>query len=155
MVSANNEHVSSSKSAANFEADLHCNIWEQTEAHRLLVSARLSFALNLTFAHTTRCVTVSDINENSYTTTYLGLAVFFSVEQDINQDGYGDIIVGAPGVGSNAGSAYVVFGREVFSASYTLGSIGPEGSFVLIAPTDNGYGGFSVGGTGEPPYLKS
>lgn len=70
--------------------------------------------------------------------------------QDVNQDGLGDIIVGAPGVGDNTGSAYIVFGSELFSeASYTLGSIGAAGSFVLSAPIEGGYGGFSVAGAGE------
>ncbi|CAN0533236.1 unnamed protein product, partial [Ectocarpus sp. 8 AP-2014] len=65
--------------------------------------------------------------------------------QDINQDGYEDIVIGAPGVGSDAGSAYVVFGGETFSeASYTLGAIGAEGSYTLTAPSDEGFGGFSV-----------
>lgn len=70
--------------------------------------------------------------------------------QDINQDGYGDIVVGAPGVGSDAGSAYVVFGHATFSeASYNIGVIGAEGSYRLVAPSDDGYAGYSVAGAGE------
>lgn len=70
-------------------------------------------------------------------------------DQDINQDGYGDIVVGAPGAGSDSGSACVVFGGATFSeASYTLGDIGAEGSYSLIGPSDDGYGGFSVAGAG-------
>lgn len=70
--------------------------------------------------------------------------------QDVNQDGYGDIVVGAPGVGIDAGSAYVVFGAAAFSqASYNVGNIGAEGSFHLVAPSDEGYGGYSVAGAGE------
>ena len=76
--------------------------------------------------------------------------MFSGVEQDINQDGFEDILVGAPGVGTDAGSAYVVFGGAEFAAaSYTLGSLGAADGFVLNAPSDNGYGGFSVAGTGE------
>lgn len=74
----------------------------------------------------------------------------FRSGQDINQDGFGDLVVGAPGVGNDAGSVYIVFGSEEYTAaSYTLGSIGADGSFILNAPSDNGYGGFSVAGTGK------
>lgn len=74
----------------------------------------------------------------------------FRYEQDINQDGFGDFVVGAPGVGNDAGSAYVVFGSGEFTAaSYTLASIGADDSFILNAPSGNGYGGFSVSGAGE------
>ncbi|CAB1113932.1 unnamed protein product [Ectocarpus sp. CCAP 1310/34] len=69
---------------------------------------------------------------------------------DINQDGYDDIVIGAPGVGSDAGSAYVVFGGETFpEASYTLGAIDADGSYTLTAPSDEGFGGFSVSGAGD------
>ncbi|CAM9609391.1 unnamed protein product, partial [Laminaria digitata] len=69
---------------------------------------------------------------------------------DINQDGFGDFVVGAPGVGNDAGSAYIIFGSEEYTAaSYTLGSIGADDSFILNAPSDNGYGGFSVAGAGD------
>ena len=72
------------------------------------------------------------------------------IDQDINQDGFGDIVVGAPGVGNDAGAAYVVFGRETFSsASLQLGSIGSDGSLILTAPSSHGFLGFSVAGTGE------
>lgn len=74
----------------------------------------------------------------------------FGFGQDINQDGIGDFVVGAPGVGNDAGSAYIIFGSEEYTAaSYTLGSIGADDSFILNAPSDNGYGGFSVAGAGE------
>lgn len=65
-------------------------------------------------------------------------------------------MIGAPGVGSDAGSAYVVFGGETFSeASYTLGAIGAEGSYTLTAPSDEGFGGFSVSGAGEKNPSRS
>ncbi|CAN0271923.1 unnamed protein product, partial [Hapterophycus canaliculatus] len=69
---------------------------------------------------------------------------------DINQDGYDDLVVGAPGVGNDAGAACVVFGGAAFSEnSYTLGTIGAGGSYLLIAPSDDGLGGFSVAGAGD------
>lgn len=67
-------------------------------------------------------------------------------------------MIGAPGVGNDAGSACVVFGGAAFSeASYTFGAIGAEGSYTLIAPSDDGLGGFAVAGAGEwgsasPPF---
>lgn len=67
-------------------------------------------------------------------------------------------MIGAPGVGNDVGSAFVVFGGAAFSeGSYTLGAIGAEGSYTLIAPSDDGLGGFSVAGAGEwetycPPF---
>ena len=74
----------------------------------------------------------------------------FLFEQDINQDGFGDFVVGAPGVGNDAGSAYIIFGSEEYTAaSYTLGSMGADDSFILNTPSNNGYGGFSVAGAGE------
>lgn len=58
--------------------------------------------------------------------------------------------MGAPGVGNDAGTVYIMFGSDEYTAaSYTLGSIGADGSFILNAPSDNGYGGFSVAGTGK------
>lgn len=79
-----------------------------------------------------------------------GLDPIENNHQDINQDGYGDIVVGAPGVGTDSGAAYVVFGGASFTeASYTLGSIGSDGSYRLIGQSDEGYGGFSVSGAGE------
>lgn len=53
-------------------------------------------------------------------------------------------------MGSDAGSAYVVFGGAAFSeASYNIGTIGAEGSYKLVAPSDEGYAGYSVAGAGE------
>lgn len=70
-------------------------------------------------------------------------------EQDINQDGYGDIVLGAPGVGDDEGAAYVVFGRSVFSYSYSLGNLTAENGVTLATSTVNGYAGCSVSGAGE------
>lgn len=58
-------------------------------------------------------------------------------------------MVGAPGVGNDAGAAYVIFGAETFSASYNLGSMGSAESFVLTGASDSSYAGFSVSKTGE------
>ncbi len=59
-------------------------------------------------------------------------------------------MIGAPGARGDAGSAHVVFGAATFSeTSYQLGSIGAEGSYTLLAPSEGGHGGFSVAGAGE------
>lgn len=59
-------------------------------------------------------------------------------------------MIGAPGTQNDSGSAYVVFGAATFSeTSYQLGTIGAEGSYTLVAPSEGGYGGFSVAAAGE------
>jgi hypothetical protein len=51
---------------------------------------------------------------------------------DINHDGYGDVIIGAPnadgGAGRSAGATYVIFGQASFGASFDLATLtGPNG----------------------------
>lgn len=71
------------------------------------------------------------------------------IDQDLNQDGYGDVVVGAPGVGDDVGAAYILFGGETFAESYGLGSLDGDNGFVLTAPSSGGYAGCSVAGIGE------
>lgn len=71
------------------------------------------------------------------------------IDQDLNQDGYGDVVVGAPGVGDDVGAAYILFGAERFADSYGLGSLDGDNGFVLMASASGGYAGCSVAGIGE------
>jgi hypothetical protein len=59
---------------------------------------------------------------------------------DVNGDGYGDIVIGAPGVMASAGRAYVYLGRS--------GGPGATPSWTLLAP-DGGTFGWSVSGAGD------
>ncbi|MGZ8407900.1 MAG: hypothetical protein ACXWVJ_07725, partial [Caulobacteraceae bacterium] len=64
---------------------------------------------------------------------------------DINADGFTDLIVGASGVGSDEGAAYVVFGADNLGSSFNLAGLNGANGFVLDGlPADNQLG-FSVG----------
>jgi Ca2+-binding RTX toxin-like protein len=62
---------------------------------------------------------------------------------DVNGDGFGDLIVGAPGAdppGSrniNAGESYVVFGGSSFASSMNLGVLDGSNGFRLDGPSDD------------------
>jgi Ca2+-binding RTX toxin-like protein len=69
---------------------------------------------------------------------------------DVNGDGFGDIIVGAPGAGPSAdiGEAYVVFGKAGgFAASFDLSTLDGTNGFRLDG--GNGRSGFSVSSAGD------
>ncbi len=88
---------------------------------------------------------------------------------DVNGDGYADLIVGAPSGddgGSNAGEAYVVFGKQddfgedvsitlsdgmtmVNRRVINLESLAPEDGFVIQGDTGVDQAGFSVSGAGD------
>ena len=76
---------------------------------------------------------------------------------DVNGDGFGDIIVGAPfspALGTtDAGRAYVVFGQQGgYSSNVLLGSLGSNGFLISgsTAVTDqNANLGYSVAGVGD------
>ena len=66
---------------------------------------------------------------------------------DVNGDGLADLIVGAPGAGSEGGESYVVFGKAD-SAAVNLGALG-NGGFRLDGIDLEDFSGFSVSGAGD------
>mmetsp|Transcript_14513 Transcript_14513/g.34384 ORF Transcript_14513/g.34384 Transcript_14513/m.34384 type:complete len:489 (+) Transcript_14513:2-1468(+) len=81
------------------------------------------------------------------------LGVSVAAAGDVNSDGYPDLIVGADGrdeIGSNAGAAYVYFGRASHPATISVddlssGSIG----FKIVGSVAGALLGTSVGGGGD------
>jgi hypothetical protein len=70
---------------------------------------------------------------------------------DVNGDGLGDVVVGAPGAESNgrpsSGSAYVVFGREA-PGTIDLAALG-NGGFRIDGAAANDRTGYAVAGVGD------
>ena len=81
----------------------------------------------------------------------VGAAVAFA--GDLNGDGLGDIIVGAPNgdVGSktDAGRAYVLFGRATFAPQFDLADLDGLNGFTLDGIAAESYAGHAVGGAGD------
>jgi len=79
---------------------------------------------------------------------YSGVSV--SGAGDINGDGTGDLVVGARGANSGAGSSYVVFGRSNgFSAGLGLSSLDGKNGFRLDGVAANDRSGRSVSAAGD------
>ncbi len=72
---------------------------------------------------------------------------------DVNNDGYDDLIIGAPDAGSVGvwqGASYVVFGKAAgFSASMNLSSLNGTNGFAIIGGKANDEGGWSVASAGD------
>ncbi len=73
---------------------------------------------------------------------------------DINGDGIGDLIIGAPYADPNgdalAGESYIVFGSSSgFGPSLELSSLDGSNGFVLNGIDDDDWSGFSVSGAGD------
>lgn len=72
---------------------------------------------------------------------------------DVNGDGIGDLIIGdylaSPSGRSNAGRAYVIFGRASFPASFDLGSLNGSSGFALNGAAASDLLGYSVDGAGD------
>ena len=82
---------------------------------------------------------------------YAGRSV--SSAGDINGDGIGDIIIGAPqgdNGGSNAGEAYIIFGKAgIARTSIDLGTLTPADGFIIQGDVANDVLGFSVSEAGD------
>ncbi len=72
---------------------------------------------------------------------------------DVNGDGYGDVIIGAPdaspGGKENIGQAYVVFGQPSFPPSFPLASLNGDNGFVIDGVAADSFAGNVVGAAGD------
>lgn len=66
---------------------------------------------------------------------------------DVNNDGYDDVLVGAPKYGSDNGAAYLFRGGNPMNAAYDWRAVGPTGGDRMGAALD---GGFDWNGDGKP-----
>ena len=78
----------------------------------------------------------------------LGISV--STAGDINGDGISDLVLGAYGVNSSAGAAYVVFGsRYGFESTFNLTNFNGSNGFIMPGIIINGGLGYSVSTAGD------
>ena len=81
----------------------------------------------------------------------IGAAVGFA--GDLNGDGFGDIVVGAPNaaVGSklDAGRAYVIFGRAAFAPQLSLADLNGANGVTIDGIAAESYAGHAVGAAGD------
>ncbi|SEF90131.1 integrin alpha [Nitrosomonas ureae] len=69
---------------------------------------------------------------------------------DVNGDGFGDVIIGAGGVGNSVNSSYVVFGQASgFDATMNLSGLDGSNGFRLDGEAANDYSGCSVSSAGD------
>jgi hypothetical protein len=76
-----------------------------------------------------------------------------SAAGDVNNDGFDDLIVGAPGGNlggaSAAGQAYVIFGKASGFGTVDVAHLGARDGFILQAQAQFGNAGWSVSGAGD------
>ncbi len=68
---------------------------------------------------------------------------------DVNGDGFGDIVIGAPYANEYAGMSYVIYGKSSFGATIGLGSLNGSNGFKISGATANDQVGLSVSGAGD------
>ncbi len=71
---------------------------------------------------------------------------------DVNGDGYGDLIIGAPyddGGGTNAGAAYVIFGKAGGFGRIDLTGLTAADGFAILGDADGDNAGWSVSSAGD------
>lgn len=72
---------------------------------------------------------------------------------DVNGDGYGDMIIGAPdaspGGKENIGQAYLVFGQANFPAAFALAGLDGDNGFVIDGVAADSFAGKVVGTAGD------
>jgi len=82
---------------------------------------------------------------------YSGSAV--SSAGDVNGDGFGDLLIGAPNVQSGGladnGAAYVVFGKSSFPAELKLSSLDGANGFRITGEAEYDYAGSAVSSAGD------
>lgn len=75
--------------------------------------------------------------------------------QDVNGDGFADVLVGAWGASSAAGEILVVFGAADFPAVVVASDLDGSGGFVIRGATTSDAAGFSVDAAGVGTLLIS
>lgn len=70
---------------------------------------------------------------SAYGNSYLGSGSSISGANDLNNDGYDDILVGAPGY---PGTGYVIDGQDQFPANFSLANINGENGFIIDSSTN-------------------
>jgi len=79
-----------------------------------------------------------------------GLGISVSTAGDLNGDGKADLVLGAWGVSSNAGAAYVLFGQASgWPASFNLSTLNGTNGFAIPGIAANAYLGYSVSTAGD------
>ena len=68
---------------------------------------------------------------------------------DVNGDGYDDIIIGAPYGASDAGEAYVIFGKATGFGTIDLSNLAASAGFVIQGAAAGDHAGFSVSAAGD------
>ena len=72
-----------------------------------------------------------------------------STAGDINGDGFADILIGAPGLSSEAGAAYVIFGKASGFGNLDLSSLSASDGFKLSGEAAYDYAGALVSTAGD------
>ncbi len=78
-----------------------------------------------------------------------GLGGRSSSAGDFNADGFDDVIIGAPGVNSSTGEAYVVFGRTSFPPVVDVATLNGIDGLTILGPAVSSTLGISVGDAGD------
>ena len=68
---------------------------------------------------------------------------------DVNGDGRGDLIVGAPDASASKGAAYVIYGRAAAGAYVALGTLGSSDGYTIGPPSGTELAGDAVAGPGD------
>jgi hypothetical protein len=72
---------------------------------------------------------------------------------DINNDGFDDLIIGAPNAYTDSngkpGQTYIVFGQSEFDSSFDLSSLDGSNDFVINGQSIEDYSGLSVSNAGD------
>ncbi|ALQ51467.1 FG-GAP repeat protein [Nitrosomonas ureae] len=92
----------------------------------------------------------SDLDRSNGFSLEAGLDVQASGAGDVNGDGLGDLIIGAPLNDSYSGSSYVVFGNSSgFDATMDISGLDGTNGFRLDGITELNLSGYSVDGAGD------
>jgi len=75
--------------------------------------------------------------------------IVVSAAGDINNDGFDDVIIGAPGATSDIGTSYLVFGASVFEKNLNVSTLNGINGFKLVGAAPGDYLGRSVSSAGD------